>query len=190
MITRPLPAEQATLTLRHRIHAVHGTTGRPITAIAAAPSTPLPAGWTFEVRGADVLVSAWEQAPALAPAPDVELHVTDPALAVRLADPEPTIALAAAEITHPFAPAPSVLEVVLATPAGAPSSGRAVEARGTTGTLVTLTEDGTTGVYRSASTAWTDEFHPLEVLVDGTQIQRTALDVTHRITRIRLIDPT
>lgn len=190
MIVRPLPDEQATLTLRHRIHAVHATTGRLITAIAATLTEPLPTGWVFEVRGADVLISAWDDASAIEAMPDVELSVRDPELAVRLAAPDATVALAATEITHEFDPAPSVLEVELITPNGSPSSGRALEARGTTGTLVGLAEDGTTAVYRSPSTTWTAEFHPLEVLVDGTAIQRVAIDLTHRTTRIRLIDPT
>lgn len=190
MITRPLPDEQATLTLRHRIHAVHATTGRPITAIAATLTEPLPTGWVFEVRGADVLISAWDDATDTAAMPDIELSVRDPEVAVRLAEPDARIALAVPEMTHQFDPAPSVLEVELIAPNGSPRSGRAVEARGTTGTLVGLAEDGTTGLYRSPSTTWTAEFHPLEVLVHGTAIQRVAIDVTHRTTRIRLIDPT
>lgn len=200
MIVQPLPDETATLTLRHRVHVVHATTGRPIDVHAGVVPTP-PAGWSVEVVGPDVLLKAWEGAPEPDDPLNVELRVRDRGLAARLDVPEPdldaveiapdaTVAVAGSLVTHAFDPAPSVLEVVLRTPDDDPRVGRTVQARGTSGALVALGEDGATGVYRSAATAWSSDHHPLEVLVDGNPIRRIAIDTTRSITRVRLIDPT
>jgi hypothetical protein len=182
------PDVQATLTLRHRVHAAHATTGEPITAIAATVVPPLPVGWIVEVRSGDVLVSAWQHAPAPEDTPQVRLRVLDPRL--RLDPPEVEIPLDRAEILHAFTAARSRLEVVLLTPDGDPSTGRTVEARGTSGSPAPLSEQGATGTYRSAERTWPARFHPLELAVDGTAVRRIALDLTRATTRVRVIDPT
>lgn len=200
MIVQPLTDETVTLTLRHRVHVVHATTGRPIDVDAGVIPAP-PAGWIVEVIGPDVLLKAWEGAPDPDDPLSVELRVRDRELADRLDVPEPdlesgeippdaTVAIAGSLITHAFDPAPSVLEVALRTPDDDPRAGQTVQARGASGALVALGEDGVTGIYRSDATTWSSDFHPLEVLVDGNPIQRIAIDTTRSTTRVRLIDPT
>jgi hypothetical protein len=200
MNVQPLPDETATLSLRHRVHVVHATTGGPIDVDAGVDPAP-PAGWAVEVVGADVLFKAWEAAPDPDGPLNVALRVRDRELAARLDVPDPdpdagevapdaTVTIAGPLVTHAFDPAPSVLEVVLRTPDDDPRVGRTVQARGASGALVALGEDGTTGIYRSAATTWSSDFHPLEVVVDGDPIRRIAIDTTRSTTRVRLIDPT
>lgn len=200
MIVQPLVDETVTLTLRHRVHVVHETTGRPIDVDAGVVPAP-PAGWIVEVVGPDVLLKAWGSAPEADDPLSVELRVRDRALAERLDVPEPdlesgeiapdaTVAIAGSVVTHAFDPAPSVLQVALRTPDDDPRTGRTVHARGASGALVALGEDGVTGIYRSGATTWSSDFHPLEVMVDGNPIQRIAIDTALGVTRVRLIDPT
>ncbi|MFI9550373.1 hypothetical protein [Nonomuraea endophytica] len=183
--------ESATQTLRHEVRALHATTGRPLPVRAAFTERP-PPGWALRaVPGLIVVVeTTHDRGGRSAAPPPLRLEVADPATALRLAAPVAEVSLTQPVVTHLFAPVPSVLEVVLRTPAG-PSTNRVVVARPTSGQDVPLPEmPGEPGVYRSASVQWTAGFHPFDILVGQLMLRRAFIDVTHPITRIRLIDTT
>ena len=191
-----------TTELRHRIRLVHATTGQPIAPLAVAPA-PLALGWVARVVGPDVIVTATtsDAGSAARPAPTtLDVVVLDRAPADLLALPAPAadqppnsirVALGAPEIEVPVTPAPMTLTVVLTSQGGtAPSTGRTVAVRGTSGTTIALPETATPGTYRSTARTWTADHHPGDLRVDGQSVRKVAVDVTRADTRIHVVDPT
>lgn len=186
MTIRDLPSETAELVLRHRVVAVHDTTGAPV-PIRAEVEPPLPNGWVLRRRRSDVLISAWSRAADLHADTRVTLTVADPSLKARLVTTEATGELAGAQILHRFVPRPSQLQVELRRPDDDPSTGKMVRARGRDGSVVAL-QEVEPGIYRSDPTTWSSQFHPVDVVVDGTPVHKVVLDIGVPTTRVRLID--
>jgi len=187
---RPL-GEDSVRTLRHEIHAVHATTGAPVSVSAEFGSEP-PRGWALRQPSPSVVVVTVDAAgPAPALPLQVRLTATDPAAQDRFVAKTVDVVLAQPEVSQDFQPAPSLLEVTLVRPDGDPSTGRAVTVEPAAGAAVGLTEDpAAAGVYRSPPMAWSAQFHPLDIHVDGASVRRAIVDVTARTTRIRAVDPT
>lgn len=184
--------EASVRTLRHEIHAVHATTGAPVAVSAEFGSEPPPRSWVLRQPSPSVAAVTADAAVASPAVPvQVRLTATDPAAQDRFVASTVDVVLAQPEITQDFQPAPSVLEVTLVRPDGDPSTGRAVTVEPAAGAAVGLAEDAAAaGVYRSPPTAWTAQFHPLDIHVDGASVRRAVVDVTARTTRIRAVDPT
>lgn len=176
----------------HDISARHASTGEPI-AIRARLEPTAPHGWHLRVRGAHAIVigrSGVTPPPAL---PTVHLTVADRRRALSLATQEADVALTAVDLVHEFQPIDMVLTVALFTRSGDPRTGRTVRARATSGPnprpTVALTETDS-GVYRSAATRWTAQFHPFDLMVNNRLLRKLAIDFTKRETRVRLVDTT
>lgn len=184
--------ETSVRTLAHEIQAVHASTGGPVAVSAEFGSQPLPWGYALRQPSPSVAIVTADAAAAAPVAPvQVRLTATDPAAQDRLLTTSVDVVLAAPVITQEFQPAPSLLEVTLVRPDGDPSTGRAVTVEPAAGAAVGLAEDpAAAGVYRSPPTAWTAQFHPLDIHVDGASVRRAVVDVGARTTRIRAVDPT
>ena len=91
-------------------------------------------------------------------------------------------------------PAPQTLTVVLTTLGdGDPAAGRTVVARASAGPTPRPTialPETVPGEYASAPVAWSADFHPADLLVDGALLRQVSLDPTTAATRVHLVDTT
>jgi hypothetical protein len=182
-----------TVTLAHRVSLRHASTGAPIAPVGARLDHT-PHGWSLRVRGADVLLTARQGAPAPAATPTLTVWATDPQGALMLATPTVDVPLTGPDLTIDVEPVPMTLTVELVRPTtGAPRTGRTVAARATSGPnprpTVPLPEVSP-GLYRSAPVRWTARHTPLDLRVDGSLLRQMAVDFTRTETRVRLIDTT
>lgn len=181
----------STSRLVHRVRLRHESTGESLTPLSAQ-ADDLPYGWSLRVRGGDVVVSSRDGAPVPAVPPTLVVSVADPRLALLVTTPTVTVPLVGADITVDVPPVLMTLTVELVRPTtGAPSTGRTVTARATSGAnprpSIALPEVSP-GVYQSDPVLWTARFIPLDLRVDGSLLRQVAVDFTRTATRVRLVD--
>jgi len=174
----------------HRVRVQHGSTLRPLERIVASFVEPTPIGWVLAVKHGHVVISAREGVPEPAVAPVVTVKAADPLQAMRLQAPSVDITLDQPDLVHSFDPAAMTVTVELVEPDGAVAEGRAMMARGADGATVPLPETAIPGTYQSELTQWPAAFHPFDLLVGGTLVQKAAVDFTRTDTRLRVVDTT
>lgn len=191
----------ATITteLVHTVRLVHASTGAPIRAVRVGPALGSP-GWSTRVVDGTAVVT--RRTDGSGPAPThLDLIITDATLAAVLdlpaaADDQPPssvrVALTGPTLEVPLAPVPMVLTVVLAAhTTGAPSVGKTVTVRPSTGAAVTLDPvPGKPGHYASDARVWTAAFTPADLRIGSTTVRKVSLDFTRAQTSIHVVDPT
>jgi hypothetical protein len=185
--------------LRHHVRLVHASTGKAITGLAARLQ-PVPYGWGLRTLPDAVVVFARTDVAEPAAPPQLAITVVDGVLAALLEfapvpdQPAHTVVvdLTAEEIEVALHPVPMTLTVVLSVPmTGAPSAGRIVTARATTGPTPGPTiglSEIEPGVYHSDPVEWTAVFTPMDLLVGGSLLRTFSMDLSRSATRIHLID--
>lgn len=191
-----------TTTLRHEVRLVHAGTGRAVRGLRSALE-PHPFGWSVRTTPEGVTVVAVRDD---APAPDADPVLVLTVVDGRTADllvlpavpgrPPRTVVV---PLTAPVSdvtvqPAPQTLTVVLTTLGdGDPAAGRTVVARASAGTTPRPTialPETVPGQYASAPVAWSADFRPADLLVDGALLRQVSLDPTTAATRVHLVDTT
>ncbi len=185
--------------LVHRVGLVHASTGLRISP-AAPRLLPRPSGWTMRVAGDIVVIGAPVGPPLAGPPPVLELVVADAVLADHLVLPAAVpgqrprsvrVPLTAADIDVRLDPVPMSLTVVL-TLAGsaAPSTGRAVQVRGSAGPDHALPETAVAGTYASAPFVWDQRYTPADLRIGTTNVRKVSVDLRTTVTRTHVVDPT
>ena len=161
---------------------------------------PRPYGWFIRIVAHRVVVAARVGVPGLAAPPVLEVLVADGVLADALTYPVPVVgqrprsfrvSLTAAQLDVPVVAAPRKLTVVLThAGTGAPSAGRSVKVRGTSGPDLLLPETATPGTYQSAAELWDQRYTPGDLRVGATTVRKVGVDFRKADTRLYVVDPT
>lgn len=188
-----------TTDLRHEVGLRHTSTGALI-----APDAPIlvphPYGWFLRIVADRVVVGAPAGVPGPAAPPVLEMLVADGMLADALTFPVPVagqrprsfrVSLTAATLDIPVVARPRKLTVVLThAGTGAPSTGRSVKVRGTSGPDLVLPETATLGTYQSAAELWDQRYTPGDLRIGATTVRKVGVDFRTADTRLHVVDPT
>lgn len=175
--------------LVHEVRLLHASTGQTL-PLDAPRLLFAPHGWSLRAVDGRVVVVAPTGQPAPGTVPAIDVVVADGVLADLLALPalQPgqrprsvRRSLTAAVIDVPLAPVPMTLTIVLTKTDGAPSAGRTVKVKGSSGPDIALPETTTPGTYRSAATVWDARYTPAALMIAGSLTGRK-VGVTFRST--------
>jgi hypothetical protein len=164
-------------------------------------------GWSARVVNGELVVAALAGAPALVasdPAPGavptIDVIITDGVLRHQLVLPPPepdqapdSVRLPIVDpiITRALPPADMVLTVTLLREGtGAPSGGKTVTVKPSSGTAVSVPETATPGTYSSAPRAWGSAFTNADLKIGPTAVRKVSMDFTRSQTSITVVDPT